>query len=101
MHWAAISGNLKLVTYLIEQGSPIDPTDDTETTPLISAASSGRSEVVALLLQKGADVNHKTAQGHSALQYAASKGWLEVIKAFLLEIFSVYSSTVFCYYTMF
>lgn len=63
----------------MEQGSPVDPTDDTDTTPLILAASSGRSEVVAYLLEKGANVNQKTSQGHSALQYAASKGWIEVM----------------------
>lgn len=67
-----------MVTYLIEQGSQIDAIDDTDTTPLILAASSGRPEVVEYLLKKGADVNHKTSQGHSALQYAASKNCLEV-----------------------
>lgn len=78
LHWAAISGNLKLVTYLVEQGCHVDATDDTDITPLILAASSGRPEVVAYLLKKGATVNQQTTQGHSALQYAASKGFLEV-----------------------
>lgn len=67
--------------YLVDQGSPIDAADDTDTTPLIVAASCGRSEVVAYFVEKGANVNQKTSQGHSALQYAASKGWLEVIGA--------------------
>lgn len=57
----------------------MDPLDDTDTSPLILAASAGRSEIVALLLEKGVNVNQKTTQGHSALQYASSKGWLEVI----------------------
>lgn len=70
---------MKLVTFLVDQGSPIDATDDTDTTPLIVAASCGRAEVVAYLLKKGANVNQKTTQGHSALQYAASKGWSEVM----------------------
>lgn len=62
----------------MEQGSPVDATDDTDTTPLILAASSGRTEVVGYLLEKSVNVNQKTSQGHSALQYAASKGWLDV-----------------------
>lgn len=78
MHWAAISGNLKLVTYLLEMDSDIEAQDDTDTTPIILASSSGRLEVVKLLIQHKANVNHKTTQGHSALQYAASKGHTDV-----------------------
>lgn len=78
IHWSVLSGNLKLVTYLIELGSNVNPEDDTETTPLILASSAGHSEVVHLLLTKCDDINHKGTQGHSALQYAASKGWLKV-----------------------
>lgn len=69
---------MKLVTYLIELGSPIDPIDDTETTPLILASSAGHSEIVSLLIQKGANLNQQSSNGHSALQYAASKGWIPV-----------------------
>lgn len=79
MHWAVLGGNLKLVTYLLDQGTPVNSGDDTDTTPLILAASAGRTEIVQLLIEKGiGDVNHKTSEGHSALQYASSKGWLEV-----------------------
>lgn len=69
---------MKLVTYLIELGSPIDPIDDTETTPLILASSAGHSQIVSLLIQKGANLNQQSSNGHSALQYAASKGWFPV-----------------------
>lgn len=86
LHWAALGGNLNLVTYLIEQGAPSNIGDDTDTTPLILAASAGRTEVVKLLIEKGkADINHKTSQGHSALQYASSKGWLDVITYHIFE----------------
>lgn len=78
IHWAVLSGNLKLVTYLIELGSPVNPLDDTDTTPLILASSAGHPEIVKLILEKDNDVNHKSINGHSSLQYAASKGWTEV-----------------------
>ncbi|CAH1989823.1 unnamed protein product [Acanthoscelides obtectus] len=82
-HWAVLSGNVKLVTYLIDLGIPINPVDDTDTTPLILASSAGRTEIVKMILDRCDDVNHKTSQGHSALQYAASKGWTEICKYLL------------------
>lgn len=78
IHWAVLSGNMKLVQYLLEFGAKINVEDDTDMTPLILACSAGHTEVVKLLLTKTNDVNHKTSQGHSSLQYAASKGWFDV-----------------------
>lgn len=78
IHWCSVGGSLKLVTFLVELGSPIDSADDTDTTPLILASSAGHLDIVQLLIEKGANVNHQSNQGHSALQYAASKGLLSV-----------------------
>lgn len=78
IHWAAVGGNTKLVSHLIELGSPIDPLDDTETTPLILASSAGHTQIVNMLIDRGAMVDQQSSNGHSALQYAASKGWIPV-----------------------
>lgn len=78
IHWGSVGGSLKLVTFLIDLGSPIDSLDDTDTTPLILASSAGHPDIVQLLILKGANVNQQSNQGHSGLQYAASKGWLSV-----------------------
>ncbi|GJQ78823.1 hypothetical protein Trydic_g2665 [Trypoxylus dichotomus] len=83
LHWGALSGNVKLVEYLLEKGSSVDATDDTDYTPLVLAASAGRTEVVKLLISKGANVNHTTDQGHSSLQYSCSKGWDEIVQVLL------------------
>ncbi|XP_059047017.1 26S proteasome non-ATPase regulatory subunit 10-like [Achroia grisella] len=80
LHWAALSGNVHLVEYLIGHGNSVNSVDDTGSTPLILAASAGKNEVVLLLIGKGADVDHKTNRGQSALHYACSKGHYSVVK---------------------
>lgn len=80
LHWAAVGGHLLIVQYLLEKGSPVDPEDDFQSTPLILAASSGRTEVVTLLISKGANINAKNQEGHSSLQLASSKGWKEIVE---------------------
>nr|CAI5819209.1 unnamed protein product [Callosobruchus analis] len=62
IHWSVLSGNVKLVTYLIDLGTPINPADDTDSTPLILASSAGRSEIVRMILERCDDVNHKRAK---------------------------------------
>ncbi|KAG6445296.1 hypothetical protein O3G_MSEX003873 [Manduca sexta] len=80
IHWAALGGNENLVDYLIDCGSPLDPVDDTASTPLILASSAGRYEVVKLLINKGANVNHKTNRRQTSMHYACSKGHKEIVK---------------------
>ncbi|XP_063533585.1 26S proteasome non-ATPase regulatory subunit 10-like isoform X1 [Cydia strobilella] len=83
IHWAALGGNENLVDFIIRSGSPIDPWDDTSSTPLILAASAGKFEVVQLLIGKKADVNHKTGRGQTSLHYACSKGHKDIAKLLL------------------
>ncbi|KAL4721631.1 hypothetical protein ACJJTC_010879 [Scirpophaga incertulas] len=77
LHWAALGGNVNLVDFLLDKGSPIDSVDDTNSSSLILAASAGRIEVVRLLIGKGANVNHKNDRGQSSLHYVCSKGYAE------------------------
>lgn len=79
-----MSGNVKLLNYLLDQGSPVDPKDETEVTPFILAASAGKIDVCKVLVDQGANIDSKNTQGHSALQYSCSKGWLEVKKNYVL-----------------
>ncbi|KAI4495499.1 hypothetical protein M0802_008713 [Mischocyttarus mexicanus] len=83
IHWAALGGHDDLVRHLLSLGSPVDPTDDTNMTPLILAASGGREKVVNTLLNEGANVNATNVDGHSSLQYAASKNWKSICVALL------------------
>jgi ankyrin repeat protein len=45
------------VEFLLEKGANPNATDESQWTPLLSAASAGHTEVVKLLLLKNADVN--------------------------------------------
>lgn len=73
-----MGGNQNLVDLLLDLGSPLNPVDDTNSSPLTLAASAGKYNVVKLLIDKGANVNHKTYRGQTPLHYACSKGHKEV-----------------------
>lgn len=90
IHWAALGGNEHLIDYLIDHGSPTDPVDDTDSTPLILAASAGKFEVARRLLGKGANVNRKTKRKQTPLHYACSKGHKEV-RLVGVTVFSILS----------
>lgn len=90
IHWAALGGNEHLLDYLIDHGSPADPADDTDSTPLTLAASAGKFEVARRLLGKGANVNQKTKRKQTPLHYACSKGHKEV-RLIGVTVFSILS----------
>ena len=57
LSYAAGSGDLPLVEYLISKGADVRQTSDNGTTPLLYACREGHAEVATLLLSKGADPN--------------------------------------------
>jgi ankyrin repeat protein len=53
LHWAAGSGALEVVEFLVEKASArLNVQDDAGWTPLMSAASAGHSEIVSFLLSQ-------------------------------------------------
>ncbi len=69
LHWAATSGNPKIVAYLIYKGAKIDSTDINGSTPLQLSALGKDLDTVKLLVQNGADVEHKDKNGWTPLHY--------------------------------
>ncbi|MGC8765004.1 MAG: ankyrin repeat domain-containing protein [Brevinematia bacterium] len=69
LHWAAISGNLKIVAYLLYKGAKINATDINGSTPLQLSAMGRNLDVVKLLVQSGADITHKDKNGWDILHY--------------------------------
>ncbi|OWF54535.1 tonsoku-like protein [Mizuhopecten yessoensis] len=86
LHKACISGNLKKVKKLIEQGHPVNPRDYCGWIPLHEAANHDHSEIVSYLLEHGAAVNDRGGQhcgGVTPLIDAANCGNLDVMRVLI------------------
>lgn len=70
LHYAASSGQLPLISLLLENNAYIDAESPNGSTPLMMAAMYGTPAAVKLLLQEGADAQIKNQQGLTALQFA-------------------------------
>jgi len=84
LHWAASSGSLAIVSYLIDQKAEVDKIDETGWTALHIAVSAGHDDVVRELVGAGADVKKTNSNGLSPLHYAASKSRTDIGR-FLIE----------------
>ncbi|CEO17476.1 ankyrin repeat protein [Rickettsia monacensis] len=63
LHFAAKSGNLNLVNWLIENKADIHAKTNSGETILHFAAESGNLNLVSLLIHNGTDINTKTDDG--------------------------------------
>ena len=70
LHYAASSGQVRLIALLLENHAYIDAESPNGTTPLMMASMYGSPAAVALLLEEGADPLLKNQQGLTALQFA-------------------------------
>ena len=86
LHWAAASGSVDAVTFLLAPPVEADPraARGNNFTPLHSAAMHGHSAVCEVLLNAGAEVNVQTnPQGYAPLHSAAFAGHVEAIRVLL------------------
>jgi cytohesin len=86
LHWAAASGVVGAVNYLLAAPVLADPraARNNHFTPLHSAAMFGHAAVCESLLNAGADVNAQTRpQGYAPLHSAAFAGHVEAIRVLL------------------
>lgn len=83
LHWAALSGNVKIVEELIESGASVDALNSALNSPLQLAAACGHTDIVLLLLEHGADATCKNLKdrdaAYTALVYAHKSPALTVI----------------------
>lgn len=67
LHYAAVSGSIETVEYLISKGAKIDVVNVYGETPLYLASENRNLEIVKILVKNGADVNKKNSKGISVL----------------------------------
>lgn len=83
IHWAAGSGNLEIVTYLLsdEVNESANLTRSNNFSPLHAASMNGFTKIVELLIEKGANVNIQTdPQKYAPIHSASFGGHLDTIK---------------------
>jgi len=83
IHWAASSGSLEIVRYLVDQKAQVNNQDASGWTPLHIAASAGQYLVVIDLVGAGADINARNDKGITPLHYAASKGHVDIARCLI------------------
>ena len=70
LHYAASTGQVAVIEFLLENSAYIDSESPNGTTPLMMAAMYGSPEAVKVLIQAGADLNIKNQLGLTALDFA-------------------------------
>jgi ankyrin repeat protein len=90
LHKAAALSNLSMMKQLIENGTDINATDSSGSTPLISALKSGAPEkklleTVKFLLEHHADPDIHDSNNMSALDYASRENLYKVVKMLIMS----------------
>lgn len=75
LHYAASTGNMDIVTMLINKGAWVNARSPNGTTPLMMAARSGHTDICKMLLSHGADPRMINEQNYSALTFAHEEGF--------------------------
>lgn len=79
LHRAAANGQLRVMTFLLENGFPVDGGDAVGVSPLRVAAGAGQKAACELLLERGADINASNPL------FAALKNGHLILAEYLLE----------------
>jgi ankyrin repeat protein len=84
---AAASGNLQLVTILVENGARVSQNDDSDylMPPVSWAAMNGRIPVLRYLLENGADIDGQNFMEETPLFFAARGGEIDTVKFLLAK----------------
>lgn len=98
LHYAAYSGQLEIVKFLVEHQAALNVYSIYRQTPLLLAMRKGRTAVTKYLLEQGADANCADAWGNTPLHRAARTIQLPEIKLLLehganIEVRDTYGRT--------
>ncbi|XP_051904092.1 caskin-1 isoform X3 [Hippocampus zosterae] len=83
LHHAALSGNMELITLLLESQAAVDIRDQKGMRPLHYAAWQGKAEPMKMLLKSGSSVNVQSDEGQIPLHLSAQHGHYDVSEMLL------------------
>jgi ankyrin repeat protein len=83
IRFACKTGNVALVTFLLENGAQLEDTPDDGITPIIQAARSDHYDLVKFLIDQGADVNAYAVEKECALNQAIKNGNARIVELLL------------------
>ncbi len=78
LHYAAASGNAKVISRLLDESAYIDAESPNGTTPLMMAARGGKRDALLLLLDEGADPLLRNERGMTAADFARGYGFADL-----------------------
>lgn len=70
LHFAAIQGNVRAISLLLDAGADIGAAGESGYTPLHYAVEQSRLEAVRVLLERGADISLQTETGLTSVELA-------------------------------
>ncbi len=70
LHFAAIQGNVRVISLLLDAGADIGAVGESGYTPLHYAVEQSRLEAVRVLLERGADISLQTDTGLTSVELA-------------------------------
>jgi ankyrin repeat protein len=80
MNFAAQSGNIDLVKFLVSKGLSVNETNDSGDSPILEAARSGNLSLVKYLISKGASIRATQSDGTTLLHLGAFSGNVNLVK---------------------
>ncbi|XP_012557209.1 inversin-B [Hydra vulgaris] len=83
LHWAAVLGNTKIVSLLLDNGADYNIGDNNGVRPLQYAAQNNFYETVKIMLEKKGVKDIPDNEHSTALMWAAMKGWDKVLEILL------------------
>ncbi|CAB4057257.1 ASPG [Lepeophtheirus salmonis] len=83
LHIAANAGNLKMVEYLLQQGSNVHLRDRNNDTPLLCAVKGAHMNVIHILREAGAHIHLTPIEVGERLSRACKRGDSLILKAYL------------------
>jgi len=83
LHTAAMTGELEMVKYLVENGADVNKKDATGQSAILSATLAKKIDIITYLVEKGVSVVEADAGGTTPFHYAAMTGDLDIVKFYV------------------